>query len=97
MEFNKCYSMFDLYGFKPHLYINGYGKKETNLGLIFSLLTWLFMITITIYYCNKLFINKELQTLTSVRSATSEDYIYINKDNFFFAFALEDPKYNIYI
>ena len=97
MEFNKCYSMFDLYGFKPHLYINGYGKKETNLGLIFSLLTWLFMITITIYYGNKLFINKELQTLTSVRSATSEDYIYINKDNFFFAFALEDPKYNIYI
>ena len=55
------------------------------------------MITITVYYCNKLFISKELHTLSSVRSATSSDTVSINKDNFFFAFALEDPRYNVYV
>ena len=85
MELHNCNSMIDLYGFKPHLFINGYFKKGTAIGIIFSIFTWIFMIAITVYYCNKLFINKELTTLTSVRSATSSDYIYMNKDNFIFA------------
>ena len=55
------------------------------------------MITITVYYCNRLFINKELHTLSSVRSATSSDKVLVNKDNFLFAFALEDPRYNLYV
>ena len=97
MELHNCNSMIDLYGFKPHLFINGYFKKGTAIGIIFSIFTWIFMIAITVYYCNKLFINKELTTLTSVRSATSSDYIYMNKDNFIFAYALEDPGYNLYV
>ena len=97
MELHNFNSMIDLYGFKPHLFINGYNKKGTAIGIIFSLITWIFMITITVYYCNKLFISKELRTLSSVRSATSSDTVLINKDNFFFAFALEDPHYNVYI
>ena len=83
MELHNCNSMIDLYGFKPRLFINGYSKKGTAIGIIFSLITWIFMITITIYYCNRLFINKELRTVTSIRSATSSDYINMNKDNFF--------------
>ena len=97
MELHNFNSMIDLYGFKPHLFINGYNKKGTIIGIVFSLITWIFMITITVYYCNKLFISKELHTLSSVRSATSSDKVIMNKDNFFFAFALEDPRYNVYI
>ena len=97
MELQYCNSLIDLYGFKPHLFINGYSKKGTAIGIIFSLFTWIFMITITVYYCNRLFINKELHTLSSVRSATSSDKVYVNKDNFVFAFALEDPRYNLYV
>ena len=97
MELHNFNSMIDLYGFKPHLFINGYNKKGTIIGIIFSFITWIFMITITVYYCNKLFISKELHTLSSVRSATSSDTVSINKDNFFFAFALEDPRYNVYV
>ena len=97
MKFQKINSIIDLYGFKPRLFINGYAKKGTIIGIIFSLITWIFMIVITVYYLNKLFINKELHTLTSIRSATSSDVIYLDKNNFFFAFALEDPRYNVYI
>ena len=97
MELHNFNSMIDLYGFKPRLFVNGYSKKGTVIGIIFSLITWIFMITITVYYCNKLFIDKELHTLSSVRSATSSDYINMNKDNFIFAFALEDPRYNLYV
>ena len=97
MKFQKINSIIDLYGFKPRLFINGYAKKGTIIGIIFSLITWIFMIVITVYYLNKLFINKELHTLTSIRSATSSDAIYLDKNNFFFAFALEDPRYNVYI
>ena len=97
MELHNFNSWIDLYGFKPRLFINGYSKKGTAIGIIFSFITWIFMITITVYYCNRLFINKELHTLSSFRSATSSDYIYINKENFLFAFALEDPRYNLYI
>ena len=97
MELHNFNNMIDLYGFKPRLFINGYSKKGTAIGIIFSLITWIFMITITVYYCNKLFISKELHTLASVRSATSSDNVYVNKDNFVFAFALEDPRYNLYV
>ncbi len=97
MELHNFNSMIDLYGFKPRLFVNGYSKKGTAIGIIFSLITWIFMITITVYYCNKLFIDKELHTLSSVRSATSSDYINMDKDNFLFAFALEDPRYNLYV
>ena len=89
MELHHFNSWIDLYGFKPRLFINGYSKKGTAIGIIFSLITWIFMLTITVYYCNKLFISKELHTTSSVRSATSSDFIYINKDNFLFAFALD--------
>ena len=97
MELHNFNSMIDLYGFKPRLFVNGYSKKGTAIGIIFSAITWIFMITITIYYCNRLFINKELHSISSVRSATSSDYINMNKDHFLFAFALEDPRYNLYV
>ena len=97
MEFHNCDSFVDLYGFKPRLFINGYSKKGTAIGIVFSLITWIFMITITVYYLNKLFINKELHTITSIRSAISSDKVQLNKENFFFAFALEDPRYNLYV
>ena len=97
MELHNFNSMIDLYGFKPRLFVNGYSKKGTAIGIIFSVITWIFMITITIYYCNRLFINKELHSISSVRSATSSDYINMNKDHFLFAFALEDPRYNLYV
>ena len=88
MELHNFNSMIDLYGFKPHLFINGYNKKGTIIGIVFSLITWIFMITITVYYCNKLFISKELHTLSSVRSATSSDKVIMNKDNFFFCICI---------
>ena len=97
MELHNFNSMIDLYGFKHRLFVNGYSKKGTAIGIIFSVITWIFMITITIYYCNRLFINKELHSISSVRSATSSDYINMNKDHFLFAFALEDPRYNLYV
>ena len=35
MELHNFNSMIDLYGFKPHLFINGYNKKGTIIGIVF--------------------------------------------------------------
>ena len=92
MSFSDIINITDQYGYNPRLFIGGYPKNGTLVGVITSIFSWLFLIAIFIYYLIKLVCKKEITTLTSKRYFTNEDLVLIDKDNFFFTFTLENPK-----
>ena len=92
MSLSDIINITDQYGYNPRLFIGGYPKNGTLIGVFTSIFSWLFLIVIFFYYAYKLLKNKELQTITSQRYFTKEDLVSIDKDNFFFTFTLEDPN-----
>ena len=97
MVFQEIYNIIDVYGFSPKLFIGSYSKYGTIVGVIATIITYLFLIIIFFYYMFQLFSKRSLITISSTRAANSKDFIKINKNNFFFAFALEDNNYSLYI
>jgi len=99
MSFNKYYNIFDMYGYSPHLFIGGYSRNGSLFGLITTLLSFLFIISITIYYFFRFLYSNELTTLSSTRTYSNKiDTIYLGNNSFYFAFALEDPiNFSYYI
>ncbi len=97
MSLQNFYNLIDIYGYNPKLFIDGYSKNGTLIGSILTLITYLFFILIFIYYLYNLFFDKTLTVISSTRTATLNDTIIMNKNNFYFAFALEDKNYNLYI
>ena len=97
MSFKYFFNLMDIYGYTPRLFIDGYSKNATIFGIILTLITYLFFIIIFIYYLNNLLFNQTLTVISSTRTATLNDSIKMNNENFYFAFALEDKFYNLYI
>jgi hypothetical protein len=97
MGFNKISNYVDIYGFRPRLFIGGYAKYGTVVGVITTVITYLFLTFIFFYYLIQMVTQQNLTAISSTRTSTTDDFIEINKDNFFFAFALEDKNYNLYI
>ena len=92
MSTSDIINITDQYGYNPRLFIGGYPKHGTIVGVITSIFSWLFLIAIFIYYLIKLVCKKEMNTLTSKRYFTNEDLVLLDKENFFFTFTLENPK-----
>ena len=92
MSTSDIINITDQYGYNPRLFIGGYPKHGTIVGVITSIFSWLFLIAIFLYYLIKLVCKKEINTLTSKRYFTNEDLVLLDKENFFFTFTLENPK-----
>ena len=83
MSFSDIINITDQYGYNPRLFIGGYPKNGTLVGVITSIFSWLFLIAIFIYYLIKLVCKKEINSLTFKRYFTNEDLVLIDKDTFF--------------
>lgn len=95
---HNIFNIIDIYGFAPKLFIGGYSKYGTIIGTITTIITYLFLIFIFFYYILQLFMQKSFITISSTRTAIlNQDDIKMNKNNFYFAFALEDKYYNLYV
>lgn len=54
MSTSDIINITDQYGYNPRLFIGGYPKHGTIVGVITSIFSWLFLIAIFIYYLIKL-------------------------------------------
>ena len=98
MSLHNIFNIIDIYGYNPELFIGGYSKYGTIVGVITTIITYLFLIFIFFYYLFQLFVQKSFITISSTRTAIlNQDEIKMNKNNFYFAFALEDKFYNLYV
>ena len=83
MVFQEIYNIIDFYGFSPKLFIGSYSKYGTIVGVIATIITYLFLTIIFFYYTFQIFSKRSLITISSTRAANSKDFIKINKNNFF--------------
>ena len=92
MSLYKYYNVFDMYGYTPHLFIGGYSKNGSLFGMIITLLSFLFIISITLYYFLRFIYSNHLSALSSTRTYLfKKDTIHLENSSFYFAFALEEP------
>ena len=88
MSLQRIYNVVDFYGYRPKLFIGGYSKNGTLIGVLTTFSSIIFLITITFYYM----FQKSLTTINSNRSRNEDDIIIFNKNSSFFAFCLENPE-----
>ena len=98
MNLQNIFNIIDIYGYNPELFIGGYSRYGTIVGVITTVIKYLFLMFIFFYYLLQLFFQKSFITISSTRTAIlNQDEIKMNKNNFYFAFALEDKFYNLYV
>jgi hypothetical protein len=98
MYLNNSWNKFDMFGYSPKLFISGHSKSGTVFGLITTILTFLCMLIIILYYFSKIFFFKDLTSIHSNRIVNVNESVFLNQNSSFFAFALENPiNYDYYI
>jgi len=99
MSHHKYYNMFDMYGYTPHLFIGGYSKNGSLFGIITTLFSFLFIISMIFYYFFLYIYSRQLSAISSTRSYSfKEDTVYLGNNSFYFAFGLEEPiNFSYYI
>ena len=91
MSFDHIINILDLYGFKPQLFIGGYERNGSLLGLISTIASIIMCISISIYFFLKLFSTNEFTVITSEITPEGIESIELSNNTFYFNFALEDP------
>ena len=84
-------NIFDFYGFRPKLYIGGFSKNGSCLGVLSTLFSLIIFVVIFTFYLYKLIYHSEIYVLSSQSPSKNSDFINFSKDTFFFGFSLEDP------
>lgn len=91
MSSQKIINTFDLYGFTPSLFIGGYHRNGSVLGIISTIISIIAEISISIFFFLKLFNTNEFTVITSETNPEGIESVEISKNSFYFTFALEDP------
>ena len=99
MSRHNYYNIFDMYGYTPHLFIGGYSKNGSLFGIITTLFSFLFIISMIFYYFFQYIYSRQLSAISSTRSYSfKKDSVYLGNNSFYFAFGLEEPiNFSYYI
>ena len=99
MSHHNYYNIFDMYGYTPHLFIGGYSKNGSLFGIITTLFSFLFIISMIFYYFFQYIYSRQLSAISSTRSYSfKKDSVYLRNNSFYFAFGLEEPiNFSYYI
>ena len=81
----------DLYGKVPQFYYNKEEKKNTFIGAIFSLLYYIICLAYLVYKIYKLIKHHDGEFMDSHINPENPQSIHLTNENFYVAFAIEDP------
>ncbi len=91
MTFQKIKNIFDMYGYTPYLFIGGYKRNGSLLGLLSTLLSIIIGVSISSYFILELFNKKNFTVITSETNPEGIESIKLTKNTFYFSFYLQDP------
>ena len=91
MSFQTIINVLDLYGFKPQLFIGGFKRSGSLIGLISTILSIIMGFSISFYFFLKLFNTNEFTVITSEITPEGIESLELSNNTFYFSFALEDP------
>ena len=91
MDFQKLKNLFDIYGYSPYLFIGGYKRNGSFLGLLSTLLSIMVGWLISSYFILEFLNKKKFTVITSETNPEGIDSIKLTKNTFYFSFYLQDP------
>ena len=91
MDFQKLKNLFDIYGYSPYLFIGGYKRNGSFLGLLSTLLSIMIGWLISSYFLLEFLNKKKFTIITSETNPEGIDSIKLTKNTFYFSFYLQDP------
>ena len=91
MDFQKLKNLFDIYGYSPYLFIGGYKRNGSFLGLLSTLLSIMVGWLISSYFLLEFLNKKKFTIITSETNPEGIDSIKLTKNTFYFSFYLQDP------
>ena len=91
MDFQKLKNLFDIYGYSPYLFIGGYKRNGSFLGLLSTLLSIMIGWLISSYFLLEFLNKKKFTIITSETNPEGIDSIELTKNTFYFSFYLQDP------
>ena len=80
-----------MYGYTPYLFIGGYKRNGSLLGLLSTLLSIIIGSLISSYFISELFNKKNFTVVTSETNPEGIDSVKLTKQTFYFSFYLQDP------
>ena len=84
MSYQKIINTYDLYGFTPSLYIGGYHRNGSILGIISTIISTVAEISISIFFFLKLFNTNEFTVITSETNPEGIESIVYQKIHFIY-------------
>ena len=94
-NFQSIINTFDIYGYRPHLFIGNYPRSGSLIGLILTLLSLIFMIVISFYFIFQLFDTKKVFVTHTIKIINSKTKLEVSKNTFYFSIEVKDSySYN---
>ena len=95
-NYHSIINTFDIYGYRPHLFIGNYQRSGSIIGLILTLYSLIFMIVISFYFILQLFDKKKVFVTHTIKENNNETILEVSKNTFYFSIELLDPySYNV--
>ena len=91
MSFQKIKNLFDMYGYSPYLFIGGYKRNGSFLGLLSTLLSIIVGCLFSSYFIIEFVSKKKFTIITSETNPEGIDSIKLTKNTSYFSFYLQDP------
>ncbi len=95
-NYQSIINTFDIYGYRPHLFIGNYHRSGSFIGLIITFLSMFFTILISCYFISQLFDKKKVSNIYTIKGQNEKMIeIEVSKNTFYFTIELQDPySYN---
>ena len=95
-NYQSIINTFDIYGYRPHLFIGNYQRSGSFIGLIITFLSMFFTIIISCYFISQLFDKKNVSVIYTIKGLNEKMIeIEVSKNTFYFTIELQDPySYN---
>ena len=95
-NYQSIINTFDIYGYRPHLFIGNYHRSGSFIGLIITFLSMFFTILISCYFISQLFDKKKVSNIYTIKGLNEKMIeIEVSKNTFYFTIELQDPySYN---
>ncbi len=89
-NYHSIINTFDIYGYRPHLFIGNYPRSGSFIGLLLTINSLIFMIVISFYFIFQLFDTKKVFVTHTIKGINNNSKLEVSKNTFYFSIELKD-------
>ena len=76
-NYHSIINTFDIYGYRPHLFIGNYPRSGSFIGLLLTINSLIFMIVISFYFIFQLFDTKKVFVTHTIKGINNNSKLEV--------------------